>query len=244
MKQIAVIVIIVHIANLAISQPKWNLSLAAGTTLQKGNVNKFDVRSSGEIGVTDSLYSLSAYFKGVYGELKNIENAREISGGVKYDYKPQHRISPFLALEIYSNKFKGIDIKSYYLAGVKYRFYQNESADISISSAAVYDFTQYTPPSDNTEIQKPNTTIIRLSVRPKIKFQIGKNMSFMHITFVQPDITNFSDYIVDSKTTLSNKITKAISLDITFDYSYYSVLPSTKFQNSDYAAYLTLKVKI
>ena len=75
---------------------QWKSKLTLGGSDYSGNVDKFDLRTEGNVTREDSILEFSSFFKATYGEVDSKKNTQEISGGIKFDYMPQHRLSPFL----------------------------------------------------------------------------------------------------------------------------------------------------
>lgn len=215
----------------ALSQSKWKFDFSAGGSASTGNVNHFDLKNSAGIEHNDTLYSLSACYKIIYSEDSHKETNREYSGGTKFDFRPENLFSPFVALEMLSNKHKGYDLKISGLLGAKYRIIRKKDIyDYSISAAYVFDDVNYTPQEEENQLDKTNH---RLSIRPKIKQKIAKNLWINHVTFYQPSFINFNDYIINSTTTLKVKINKSFALETIFEYGYISKLPSEEYKNQD-----------
>ena len=103
----------------------------------------------------------------------------------------------------------------------------------------VYDNVDYTP-----EENKLDKELVRLSVRPKIKQKIGNGFYLGHNTFYQPSVKNFSDYIINSQTKLSSKITTKLFLEISFNYEYRSKLPTEDYKHYDITTDISLKLKL
>ncbi len=224
-------------------QGKWNGKFSLGGSYYKGNVNKIDLRSDGTVSHTDSTFEFSTSYKTIYGRTDGDENNREFKSNVKCDWKPYSIISPFLAFGAYNNIYKGYDLKLSALSGAKIVLFKDKKYNYSISAAAIYSFENYTLPKDSTEAEKPDKEKIRVSLRPKIKQQLGENVYLEHITFYQPNIVDFSDYIIETKTSLTNKLTDVLFLDLSFEYEYVSSPPSKDIEKNDFAFIVSLIVK-
>ncbi len=222
---------------------KWKGNFSLGGFYYYGNVDKFDIRSQGSVLHKDSLFEFSSSYKTNYGRTEGIEKNREIKGTLKCDWKPYSMLSPFLAISAYNNIYKGYDLRLSGLLGAKYSFLTKPNYAYSVSVAAIYSIENYTPPADTTKPDLPNKEKFRLSIRPKIKHKLGKNVYFQHITFYRPNIFEFSDYIIESKTTIKNKLTKILFLDLSFEYEYVNKPPSAEIKKSDYVFIVSLQVK-
>ncbi len=226
------------------AQQKWSGKFSVGGSYYSGNVNKTDIRSEGTVSHTDSTFEFATEYKTIYGRTNKVENNREFSYAVKFDWKPFSRFSPFLALENYSNVYKGYDLRLSSLAGLKWEFLKIKSTRVSVSSAALYGIENYTKPEDPSKPVKENREILRISFRPKIVQKLGESVTLKHTTYYQPNIRRFSDFNIENKTTLSNKLTNLLALDITLEHDYVSSPPSEEIKKQDVAFVISLRVNL
>lgn len=227
-------------------QNKWSFDFGLGTALHSGNVNSFNLNNNASINRNDSLIALDFHYKILYSSLIDRDDIGqqwketnfEVNGGIKFDYRQHDRFSPFLALEMLTNKYKGYDIKMSGLIGLKYRIYVKPSfCDYSISAAFVYDWTDFT---DATILPNNN---FRISLRPKIKQRLTENLTLLNLTYYQPSILDFDDFIINSSTTLQTQLSKKLFLDLGFTYEYRSRVPSDKYKKHDIISEVSLRLK-
>lgn len=226
---------------------KWKCDFSLGASMNAGNVNNCNLSNSSTLTRNDSIIAMEIRYKVLLSALIPREDIEqnwkltnfEVNGGIKLDLYQYGLFSPFLACEMVTNRFKGYDFKVSGLIGVKYRIYTKPSiSDYSISAALVYDRTEFT---DTTTLPTNN---FRVSIRPKIKQKITENLTLIHTTFYQPSFLDMGDCIVHSTTKLETRITKMLSLDLSFSYEYRSRLPSNKYKKHDFLTELSLKIKI
>ena len=228
-------------------QNKWDFDLGLGASLNSGNVNNCNINHALGINRNDSLIALDFHYKLLYSSIINKydtgrkweETNFEINGGVKMDYLQYGRFSPFLAAEVFTNKYKGYDLKLSALVGLKYRIYVKPGVcDYSISAAFVFDRSDFT---DETVLPNNN---YRISIRPRIKQKLADNLNLVHYTFYQPSVLDFGDYIINSVTTLQTKLHKKLFLDIAFTYEYRSRVPSENYRKHDILSEISVRLKI
>lgn len=228
------------------SQRKWSYDFGLGTSLHTGNVNSFNLNNSASINRNDSLIALDFHYKALYSSLIDRNDTEqqwketnfEVNGGIKLDYKQYDRFSPFLACEMLTNKYKGYNFKMSGLVGIKYRIYVKHSiCDYSISAAFVYDWTNYT---DATVLPNNN---FRISIRPRIKHKLSESLTLLNLTYFQPSVLDFNDFIVNTTTKLQTKLTQKLFLDLAFTYEYRSRVPSDKYKKHDLMSEVSLKLK-
>ncbi len=246
MKQLAPTLLFFFICFSGFSQdnkPAWSGNLKAGLTLYSGNVNKFNMKGSGELSHFDSIFELSVFASGHYSEKDHKANKSEYTAGIKYDFHPLAIISPFALLQVYSNKQKEIRLRSSGLLGVKYGYYRTKKSNFSLSFAIQNDYDIYFSPSDESEILKPNKNIVRFSIRPKFKYKLTESIYLKHVTYYQPSILNYLDYRIYTKTVLSNQLWKSLYVEFDFIYEFDNITVYNAVEKEDYSFFVTLKYK-
>ena len=229
------------------SQDKWHYNLGLGASLNTGNVNNCNLSNDASINRNDSVVALDFHYRLMYSSLINRNGSEqhweetnfEVNGGVKMDLYQYSTYSPFLAFEMLTNKYKGYDLKMSGLIGMKYIIIKKPSVyDYSISAAFVYDWTDFT---DDTHLLNNN---YRISIRPKIKQKLTDNLALEHLTFYQPSVLDFGDYIIHSVTKLMTQITRKLFLDLSFTYEYRSRVPSDSYKKHDILTEISIRFKI
>lgn len=225
------------------AQAQWKTRFSLGSSFYTGNVDKFDFRTSGSVSRADSLLEYATSFDAIYSETNNTKDNQVLKGNLKVDYLPHSTFSPFAAASAYNNTPKQIELRLSGMVGGKYTFinqldeHGKEVSDYSISAAIQYDRERYTGDT-------PGTEKARLSIRPKFEQKIGDNVTFEHVTFYVPKITDFADFIIDSKTALTSKLTSKIQLELSYQLEHLSRLPSDDLENTDQAVLASIVVKL
>ena len=129
------------------------------------------------------------------------------------------------------------------IGGAKFAF-TKPNYSYSLSVAGLYSIEKYTPPTNPDETKKEDAEKVRLSFRPKIKHKLAANTYFEHYTFYQPNFNDFNDYMIESKTSITNKLTSVLFLDLSFEYEYVSRPPSVDIKKEDVAFIISLIVKL
>lgn len=229
------------------SQDGWHYNFGLGASLNTGNVNNCNLSNDGSITRNDSVVALDFHYRLLYSSLINRNGSEqqweetnfEINGGVKMDLYQYSTYSPFLAYEMLTNKYKGYDLKMSGLIGMKYIIIKKPSVyDYSISAAFVYDWTDFT---DETHLLNNN---YRISIRPKFTQKLTDNLTLYHLTFYQPSVLDFNDYIINSVTKLLTQITRKLFLDLSFTYEYRSRVPSENYKKHDILTEISIRFKI
>ncbi|MCQ2189659.1 MAG: DUF481 domain-containing protein [Paludibacteraceae bacterium] len=225
-------------------EKKVSGSLSAGGSLSSGNINKADVKATGGLAVKDTTFEFvmgGRYnFSKTDDKIKN--NGIELNS--KVDFMPYRKWSPLIAFEYIHNTYKGYNYRLDVVAGAKYNIYlKPKVSDYSISLAGLYDVVDYT---DDKKTLDDNA--FRLSLRPKIKQQIGPSVYLVEKFFYQPQIDDFSDFLFKNETEIECKVTKIFYLSVIYEYDYRSVLPpikeNTTYMHNDHSLEVALKIKL
>ncbi len=222
--------------------PLLTKKITMGTSWFSGNIERFDFRIGGDLSHVDSAYEFNLNLNYLYSETDLRVKNREYNGGVKWDYRPLDRISPFLMVSGYSNTFKGIGLRWSGLIGAKYRIWKTESSEYSFSAALQGDLERFASAGWQEDIFAIDKKKIRLSLRPKIRQKLGP-ITLDHVTFYQPALDDFSDYRILSRTGLSTKITPNIQFGLSYDYEIQTVTPVPGIKKEDHTVMANVTVK-
>ena len=229
MRKVLSIIVMLAIVVTVSAQGKWSYHLGFGGEYKSGNVNTTTFHNSGGMERNDSTLAFDANYAIVYGMKDKVVYDKSLTANMKFDLWQYSRWSPFVLMTYYNNKFKGYEYKLSFLAGVKYRLFWNKNCDYSVSAAYVYDYVYYFKYDENgliPESERLKPQVNRLSLRFKARQKITDAVMLNHTTFYQPSFTDFAnDYIVTSITSLSTQISKHLSLDLSFNYEYHSLVP-------------------
>lgn len=153
---------------------KWTGSLSLGGGFFSGSVDKFNIQSEGKASNLGSLYEFSTFYKIVYGETNKKKDNEEYSAGLKYDWRPASRFTPFVATTAFRNIYRGIDLRFSGVAGAKYRILQDKDREVSVSAGLQADIQTFSASAN----AKPDRYVYRLSLRPKFRAALGVEHRF------------------------------------------------------------------
>lgn len=214
------------IISVSFAQKKWNGKIVSGLFYYSGNVEKFDFTTDANVAHTDSMFEYSSFAKMVYSSSAGKRLNEEYNAGVKFDYHPYNTYSPFMLLSYYKNDFKDIHLRLTALMGLKYVYYKTESSNFSISLAFQYDAEHY-----QSEIADQDK--IRWSLRPKFKQKITNSLYFENLEFFKVNISDGTDYAIESITTISNKVTNRLSIGLNYHYEYVNAPTNPALKKAD-----------
>ena len=218
-------------------------AISLGGSYQTGNTENGSVLLSSAISAMDSIKEFSLNAKYHYSENARKMNKEEFSGGLQFDYHPLSQFSPFIRAEFYSNQFRQIDSRFSGLLGAKYcyfKYLKNNfiTSEYSISGAFVFENDNYTK-----EALLPDKSRVRLSLRPKFKQIVMKNIFLGLESFYKPNIVDFSDYIIDSMFQINFVVNEYVTLSCSYQYEYNSRPATVIVKNTDTSLLASLMVK-
>jgi len=226
------------------AKTKIATNISLGGNSWTGNTNKGTLIGSLNLAAVDSVKEFSFDARYAYGENNNKVNQREFLMGLQYDYHPLSVFSPFMRIELYNNEFRNIKSRYSGLAGAKYRFflYKKEgvtTSDFSISGAFSYVFEKYTPDAQSSNQQK-----VRLSLRPKIKQKIAKNIYFQSELYFMPKISCWEDYIIYLRSNVNFLVNSNVFIKCSYEHEYESKPITSDIRKTDTILAISLGISL
>lgn len=140
---------------------------------------------------------------------------------LRYNYTVKD--SSFLTLEAFAqhqyNTLQLMERRFLLGGGPRFRIVDRKKVDFYIATLGMYDYEQ------KSDSLRTLTETARLASYASISWDIRENLSFKNITYYQPSFTNFNNYRISSETSLSLKISDALSFKIAFQTTYDSHPP-------------------
>ena len=225
-----------------VAKTKISTKISLGGNYWTGNTEKGTIIGSLGLAAVDSIKEFSFDAKYAYGENNKKVNQQEFLSGLQYDFHPLSAFSPFMRIELYNNKFRNLKYRYSGLAGAKYRFFVYKkdgetTSDYSISGAFTYVFEKYSPEAKASDQQK-----VRLSLRPKIKQKLAKNIYFQSELYYIPKINCWEDYIFYFRSNVNFLVNSNIFIKCSYDYEYENKPITTDIKKTD--TYLTISLGI
>lgn len=198
----------------------WKGFAEFGLTNRTGNTEETNLTLATGVSHADSTFEFGLSGRTVYAEQNNTKTAQEYNANLTFDYLPVSRISPFVLMTIYKNKFRAIDWRINAGIGAKYTFYRRYHPEhggtdqLSTTLVGLYESERYTSGVDDK-------TDRLLKSRPKFIHHIGSQVVFKCITFFTVSTTR-DRYRINSTTSLAATIYKNLALKTSFQYEFDS----------------------
>lgn len=176
-------------------------------------------------------------FFGDFSLMKVDENNLINAGFLHMRYNYGFKDSIFIAeafTQIQYNTIQKLSRRFLWGGGMRYRFFEKEKLNLFAGTSIMYEFellsltdtagNAYDSPEDN----------IRFNFYLSNSFKFKETLSFNHITYYQPLLTDFSDYRISSESSLNMKVSKKVTIRIFFNL-FYDSMPVDEVPNLFYS---------
>ena len=214
-----------------------------GGNHQTGNTENGSLVLSSALSAMDSIKEFSLNAKYHYSENARKMNKEEFSGGLQFDYHPLSRFSPFIRVEFYSNRFRQIDSRFSGLLGAKYCYFKSFKDNIVISEYTISGAFVYVNDNYSKKALLPDKSRLRLSLRPKFKQRVMKNIFLGAECYYKPNIVDFGDFIIDSMFQINFVVNRYITLQCSYQHEYDSRPATTAVKKTDTNLLASLEIK-
>jgi len=148
--------------------------------------------------------------------------ANNAYGHLRYNYE----ISDLLTWEAFSqtqfDEVQEMQIRVLNGTGPRFKLIENEKLHLFLGALYMYEYEETT---DLSELTYNRTH--RLSSYASLGLQVTETFTVNHVTYFQPDLTNWQDYRISTETTLAFNITNKLSFTTYFQLVYDTRPPIT-----------------
>jgi len=221
----------------------WRSMVEFGFTGASGNTS-FSILSGGVTvkRLAQERFELDLSAKVRWGKSDGEVIANDTQGTIKFDWSPQADLSPFVYATASRDVIRNLDGRIVSGGGAKWTFLRwSAESKVSVSLAAVVDHENYRLMPESTG---PETVSVgRWSSRLKFDHTFGSGATFQHITFWQPRVSDFSDYLVSIENSLSSQLLSNLSLVINHSY-IHDEIPPPGAESDDQRLAVVLRVSL
>jgi len=190
-------------ANLSFAGSKTTKSIVS---LFAGGLLEYKSKSNKDLWLFISEFSL------ITGNNEKFSNTG--FGHLRYNRKLNDAIRWEVFTQIQYNGLTKIDTRALFGTGPRFKLTNYEHAKFYFGLAYMYEYEKLLLEPIEYNRDHRLSSYFSFSLKPE------ETVSFMSTTYVQPLLTDFSDYRITSETTLSLGITKKLLLNVTFNYNY------------------------
>lgn len=202
----------------------WEVELELGLNGASGNSSFTVLRAGFQASRTQTdRYELDFSSVVRYGTNEDRVIANDARASVKFDWRPEARISPFVFLDAARDEIRRLDFQMDGGAGAKWTFARAERGAASLSLAGLLDYQNFdvVPGAGDPESE----SLARWSLRFKAERTVQEGTELEHVTFYQPVMDDFGDYVVEVTNTLSTKLMENLTLAVEHLYLRDQVPP-------------------
>lgn len=195
----------------------WKGQVELGFNGASGNSSFSILRTGARATHTQTAVAeFEASFLVRYGKSDEKVIADDAKAALKMDLWPSSAWSPFVFADWSRDVIRRLDMRFSGGAGAKLTVWQGEAGKASLSGAFLYDHQDFGAAPDRPA--PPSETLARWSGRTKLERKLGGSTTLEHVAFLQPTLTDPSDYVLDVTHTLSTQMLGRLTLALEHQY--------------------------
>jgi len=203
---------------------RWALAVDFGFHGQVGNTQLVALSTGFQLRHLETQnfeLELGANYR--YGRSRGEIVARSTQMRVTVNALPQARWSPFIFSSAERDRFKRLDLRSSGGGGLRYRFWRSDRGRASFSTAALYDYENFSGSAGSaTNGTRQNA---RWRILLEAESRIGDQARVKHASSWQPVWDRASDYDVEVTTSFATRVTERVSMTLNHVYQHDSLPP-------------------
>ncbi len=187
----------------------------------RGNVNRSLMVLRAEVILTGPVISIATNPRFTYGKQNGILAERDSYVDLFIDVFKKRKTYVFGLGTLETSNLRGITLRAMAGAGIGYRVVSTSKNRLLLTNAIVHESTNFR--------ELPTKSVQRNSFRVKGKHSFAKDrFRINHITFVQPAITDFSNFRWNTVISLEFPVNKWVVLRTSYENSYESVVEASR----------------
>lgn len=222
---------------------RWKTVLDIAFTSTQGN-ERLTLLSS-EVKLTHLLqdaYSFELMLRGRYGRSEGEEVAKNYRLSLDFAKGRANRLSPFLFTSAEHDPFRRLDLRANGGAGARFRFYEADGGEASVSGALLYSYEDRSGVSLNSAVAQFERDG-RWSWRIQGQQEVGEGMRLEHTTFYQPIWNEGDDYLLEVTSKARALIGSRMAVTFTHSFERDSTpLPEVEKNDSLFKVGVTFEI--
>ena len=166
-------------------------------------------------------FDISARYR--YGTSDDRVIAHDMEATIKFDYRPESDLSPFVFGTGGRDVIRNVDGRLVGGGGAKWTFLRREATKVSVSGAAIAEYENYQLDAGSTVAE--TRTVARWSGRLKLDHAFGSGATYQHVTFWQPKVDRLGDYLVEITNSVTTTLVANLSLVVSHSYLHDEIPP-------------------
>ena len=209
------------------ANPKF-LSLEGALVGHAGNTQTLTFSGSAFAGIH---YGHSVFFAKAsadYGQAMQVTNVARWMNHARYNYEFSERFALEIFAQVQHDRFRRIEVRDLYGAGVRYGIYTDKDNDIFLGTTYMFEHEAVSVISDGSALNGQggeNNVWNRNSTYFGLNAKLSPLVEGASTTYIQPRFDRPKDYRVLSESYLSVQITKVLSAKVSGSLWYDSEPP-------------------
>ena len=219
---------IVPLTKKQLFKKNFKYKIALDGTLMTGNVERKLGIFRTDIAHIDSVFEFAMSPRFAYGEQNGKLAEREYYTDLTAILFPKNKIYALAFGILEQSNLRAIQFRSQAGGGIGFHIFQKPNNLLSITNVIIHEKTDF---QDDTK--KPTIELARNSTRLKGKHTlVAKKLTFSHVSFLQPSITDIKNLRWNTLLTLEVPITNSFRFRVTYEQFYESNVVNNR-KNSD-----------
>ncbi len=211
---------------------EWSGNVSAGGSSQSGNTDRASVSIGAEAVKESEIDRASFKLLYNYAEEGGSMSARNVFGSLKYDYFFTEKFYGYMSVEMLSDSFRNIKLRTVVGPGVGYQLWDSEAGSLLLELGAAY-FSE-----DLNEGEDDSWATSRAAAT--LKWRLAKKLDFSDSLVLNNRLEEPSDYQLRNEATLTSAIVTDWALKLSNIIEYDSE-PPTGIKSTDTTWILALQ---
>lgn len=192
---------------------KWTGNITIGATQQTGNTERVSASFGAEAERATEQDRFAMKFLFNYAEDKEITTARNTYGALKYDYNFSASVYGFLSLEMLSDRFRDLQLRTVVSSGLGYKVVAETDISWEVELGLAYISENFFRGEDDARLG--------LKVGSKLAWEFIRGISLTDTTIYYPSFEDSSRYIYRNEASVATLLGAGWSLKISniIDYN-------------------------
>ena len=156
---------------------------------------------------------------GEYGKASGVKNVQKLYAHLRYIHNITDKYHVYeLAAQTEEDEFRLIQHRRLVAGGYRQRFFQDDKKfKVFVGLGVIFENIRYISPQEN-----PDENNLRASTYASLSYEFKEDMSTSFISYYQPKLDEFSDFVTVNSLQLKLKIIDELYLNFTLHYNYDS----------------------
>ncbi len=193
----------------SINPPKkrWKGSVTVGANQQSGNTDRTSASVAAEAMRRAEKDRINLRLLFNYAEEDGKVTTRNTFGALKYDYFLNHKLYSYLSIELLSDEFRDLNLRTVVGPGIGYQLWDDENISLLFEAGVNYISEDLDKGEDDSWITG--------RVASDLKWQIIRQLAFSNYFLIYPTLEDIGEFQLRNEASISSPIAQNWSLKLT-----------------------------